>query len=101
MDYPDRPDLRPGAVAVHRMMALRSWAAGKAWRTLPAMPSGRRPVGEQVAHRARFAAEEVAEERVGAREASLSGSQEEPEQEPGHGLRGAVRDLLGHPLLVV
>ena len=65
---------------------------------LTAMPSGRRPLGEQVAHRTRLMAEEVAEERVNAREASLAGSPEEPEQEPGHDLRGAPRDLLGHPL---
>jgi hypothetical protein len=72
----------------------------RAWG-LTAMPSGRRPLGEQVAHRTRLTAEEVAEERVNAREASLAGGQVEPEHEPGHGLRGALRDLLGHPLVVV
>ena len=59
----------------------------------PKRRSGRRPFGEQVAHRARPAAEEVAEQRVDASEAPLAGGLEGPEQEPRHGLRGAVRDL--------
>jgi hypothetical protein len=76
------------------------------WRDSPALgltavPSGRRALSEQVPHRAWLAAEEAAEERVGAGEASLAGSLVEAEQEPRHGLRGALRDLPGHPLLVV
>ena len=58
-------------------------------------------LGEQVAHRARLAAEELAEQRVDAGEAVFAGGLEGPEQEPRHELRGAVRDLPGHPLVVV
>jgi hypothetical protein len=65
------------------------------------MPSERRPLGKQVAHRSRLAAEEVAEERAGAREQSLAGGEEEPQHQPGHGLRGAVRDPVGYSFLVV
>ena len=61
----------------------------------------RGPFGEQVAHHARLAAEEVAEQRVDAGEASFAGGQEGPEQEPRHGLRGAVRHQPGHPRVVV
>jgi hypothetical protein len=68
---------------------------------LTAIPSGRRTLGEQVAHRTRLTAEEVAEERVNVSEASLAGGLEEPELEPGHRFRGALRDLPGHPLVVV
>jgi hypothetical protein len=68
---------------------------------LQLLTSARHPLGEQVAHRTRLAAEQVAEERVGGRESSLPGGEEESEQESRHGLRAAVRDLPGHPLLVV
>ncbi len=71
------------------------------WAAAFVVPSGRGPFGEQVAHRARLAAEEVAEQRVDAGEASFAGGQEGPEQEPRHGLRGAVRHQPGHPRVVV
>ena len=68
---------------------------------MAAVLSGCRSLGEQVAHRARLAAEKLAEQRAGARETSLAGGYEGAEREPSHELRGAVRDHPGYPFLVV
>jgi hypothetical protein len=67
------------AGAVDRQYAQRREPAYEASLALTQPSSGRRPLGEQVAHRTRLTAEKVAEERVDAREASLAGSVEEPE----------------------